>query len=1146
MEKQRFEALSRICLNNWHYIRHKTLSFHEEINFFTGHSGSGKSTVIDAMQIVLYANTDGRGFFNKAAADDSDRSLIEYLRGMVNIGEDNRFSYLRNQNFSSTIVLELRRTDTGECQCVGVVFDVETATNEISRMFFRHQGPLPEHGYRIAELGRTTEQQVSGNPEDKETKKHCPKTDRAMSVEEIKRWLLENFSKEECYFGSHNERFRRQLYDIWLGGLDAEKFPLLFKRAIPFRMNIRLEDFVKEYICMEQDIHIEDMQQSVMEYGRMQRKIEDTCQEISFLKEICLQYERMTEKRKQREICQYFGARLDILQGRMEISACQEKIHAFQENAEKAIQEMEKLQEEMEEMTARSEELFGQISMSGYAQMKEQLLSLNELTERLESSRVRWEQTAERLLGWEEEACVSNRTLWDIEAFVKGTIREEELIRLKKDLAELKQEAGKQQQRVQGELRELKKNLERAQEERRQLKAGNKAYPKELEQARTLLQNALCRETGKSVQVYILADLLDICDEEWRNAVEGYLGYQKLTLLVEPRYAAAALRIYEGLERERFCRISVLDTERMMMDKHSREPGALAEEVEARNDYAQAYIDFLLGRVIKCENVMELRQHKVGITKSCVSYRNYRVQHISPVFYTTSAYIGKNSVRQRIRLLDQTIEELEAAMGPKQELAREAERIQGREILGQELSVYLDWQRDREGYPQKQVEQNRLRIKLEELSSRNVKQWEEERSAILEQCNQKKDILRKRQRKVDELEREKQREQENLIRLNEALMIKEQVLAVQPAWEEELNQLLEEQYSPRYDLLRNEYLGKQAKAEEQRQQEMNRLVELRASYLRTYQNRNFSPTREDNQEYQELLDHLNDERLEEFRVRAAEQARTAVQHFKDDFIYKIRSAIKEALQQKDELNRIISRLDFGKDKYQFYMGRNKGPDGRYYDMFMDEALDINPSELSSGMDHQLNLFTMEHENHYGAMMNDLIRVFIPPENATAEELEESRRNMDKYADYRTYLSFDMQQLIQNEDGMLQIRLSRMLKKNSGGEGQNPLYVALLASFARMYKLDGNPGFLRNPTLRLVVLDEAFSKMDAEKVASCIQLIRGLGFQALISATNDKIQNYLETVDKIFVFANPNKKAISVQEFEKKEFERLQKRMEEDD
>ena len=263
-------------------------------------------------------------------------------------------------------------------------------------------------------------------------------------------------------------------------------------------------------------------------------------------------------------------------------------------------------------------------------------------------------------------------------------------------------------------------------------------------------------------------------------------------------------------------------------------------------------------------------------------------------------------------------------------------------------------------------------------------------------------------------------------------------------------------------------------------------------------------------------------------------------------MYKIRSAIKEALQRKDELNRMISHLDFGKDKYQFYIGKNKGADGRYYDMFMDEALEVNPSDLKIGFDNQLNMFSTEHENQYGAMINDLINLFIPPENATAEELEEAKRNMDKYSDYRTYLSFDMQQVIQNQDETIKIRLSRMIKKNSGGEGQNPLYVALLASFAQAYKIDLKPGPTRNPSIRLVVLDEAFSKMDAEKVASCIQLIRGLGFQAIISATNDKIQNYLETVDKIFVFANPGKKAISIQEFEKKEFVQLKQDIEEEE
>ena len=156
---------------------------------------------------------------------------------------------------------------------------------------------------------------------------------------------------------------------------------------------------------------------------------------------------------------------------------------------------------------------------------------------------------------------------------------------------------------------------------------------------------------------------------------------------------------------------------------------------------------------------------------------------------------------------------------------------------------------------------------------------------------------------------------------------------------------------------------------------------------------------------------------------------------------------------------------------------------------------------------------------------------------TDEELENAKRDMQKYSDYRTYLSFDMEQIVDGDE-KLTIGLSKMIKKNSGGEGQNPLYVALLASFAQAYGIHLSPKVRRNPSIRLVVLDEAFSKMDAEKVASCIDLIRNLGFQAIISATNDKIQNYLENVDKTFVYANPNKKNISIQEFEKCEFDNL--------
>lgn len=1129
MTNQRFEALSRMCLNNWHYIRHKVLSFNDGINFFTGHSGSGKSTVIDALQIVLYANTDGRGFFNKAAADDSDRSLIEYLRGMINIGEDNRFSYLRNQNFSSTIVLELKRTDTEECQCVGVVFDVETATNEISRLFFWHKGPIPDHHYCVDGSART------------------------MSTDEIKSWLLQNFAKEDYYYGSHNERFRKQLYDIYLGGLDAEKFPLLFKRAIPFRMNIKLEEFVKEYICMEQDIHIEDMQLSVMEYGRMRKKIEDTCKEIARLKEICDQHRVVEGIKTQMGDYGYYAAKLDILQDRLLASESQTKYQAYEETRKKALDDMEMREQEIKDLTDQEEELLRQISMTGYEQLKEQLASLNQLVERLASSKARWEQTATALKSWEEEDSVSNRVLWDIDEFAKGTISGEVLERLKHGLEEQRKDVAKQQQEAQSEIRQFKKSRAQAVEELEQLKIGNKAYPRELDEARTILQNRLYQETGKSVSVEILADLLDIRDEKWRNAVEGYMANNKLSLIVEPKYARTAMKIYQELDKEKYYQVAVLDTERVLADHHQVLDNALAEEVETSRDYVRAYVDFLLGKVVKCSDIDELRKCRIGITKDCVLYHNYRIQHINPAHYTKFAYIGKNSLRQRIKLLEKEIADLDEKQKPLQEVVKEADRVLTLEYLSQEASVYLEWKQDMDSYQDKVNQKKRLEAKIEQVKSQNVEVWEKERKAILDLREQRKEVQRQQQKTVHDLERDMEDEQKNGIAIQERLIEKERNLQKDETREEGLQELLKERAEKRriqaaagngtveplrFDVLRSEFLGKMTRSEEKRVVEMNKLVGMRTEYLRAYQNRNFSPTTEENEDYQELYDSLNFDSLDEYRKRAAEQAKTAVEHFKDDFMYKIRSAIKDALMRKDELNKIISRLDFGKDKYQFYIGKNKGSDGQYYDMFMDEALEVNPSDLDIGLDNQLNMFTMEHENHYGAMINDLINIFIPPENATPEEMEEAKRNMDKYADYRTYLSFDMQQLIQNEDETIKIGLSKMIKKNSGGEGQNPLYVALLASFAQAYKIDLKPGLQRNPTIRLVVLDEAFSKMDAEKVASCIQLIRGLGFQALISATNDKIQNYLETVDKIFVFANPNKKAISIQEFEKKEFDQL--------
>ena len=1142
---QAFKAVTRIVLNNWHYIDAKVLEMNRSINFFTGHSGSGKSTVIDALQILLYANTDGRGFFNKAAADDSDRSLIEYLRGMINIGENNQARYKRNRNFSTTIAMELTQTASGEKECIGVVFDVETATNEITRSFFWHKGGLPEHFYRVGgqmslDLDEPeAEGAASAGAEGRtlSVKKNTGEV-RAMSTAELKAWMSRNFAKDEWFATSNNERFRRNLYDVYLGGLDMEKFPRLFKRAIPFRMNIRLEDFVKEYICMEQDIHIEDMQESVILYGRMRQRIEDTAEEIGQLQEIQEGYEAVRAQEDLLGSLRYRTDRLTLMQMQEQISLLEARMETGKQDLQTLENTLEALNRQKEALSREHEEINREILQSGYGELEAKRRDLAENLELLLRSERRKNTLCESLAAWEEEESISNQALWDIEAFRKGEITGEGLLRLKKELGGLRDEAERQRQEAASEKRSLQKEAALLERDLKELQMGKKAYPKALEEARIQIQKSLYERTGKNVPVRVLADLLDIRDEKWRNALEGYLGWNKLTLMVEPAYAAQAMEAYEGLDAARFSHVALADTGKLSEQEFSVRSGSLAEEVECRDKYVKNYVNFLLGNVIKCESIEQLRQCRVGVTADCLLYQNFQLRRLNPEQYTKRAFIGEKSMKRRQKELAGQLAGLQEALEERAQEAQQAARLLGLEALSDPAETYLELFADVQEKRRKEEQLARLDKKLSEVGEGAVEALKEQLSAVDGKQRALEREIDTVKLKIHDQNRKMEKDSQDHLEKSEALLSGQKGLVSSKNWEEAFDGWFLGLKNPSFDALLRRTGEERENAGQLLEEKKNRLVDLRSDYLRKHPGRDFSASAADNADYQELLTRLSCEQIQEYEKIAEKQAKIAVEHFREDFIYKIRSAIKEAFLRRDELNRILRSLNFGKDRYQFRISRNRGADGAYYDMFMDESLEIDPSALSGSMDRQMDLFSMDHEKKYGALMNDLIRMFLPPQTADAKQQEEAKRNMEKYSDYRTYLSFEMEQIVEGDDRLV-IDLSKMIRKNSGGEGQNPLYVALLASFAQAYHISTSPGAVRRPTIRLVVLDEAFSKMDAEKVASCIELIRGLGFQAIISATNDKIQNYLENVDKTFVFANPNKKSISIQEFEKKDYGQLE-------
>ena len=67
------KKLTRMLMIRWYSYEKELIDF-DMINFLTGKTAAGKSTIIDALQLVILGDSSG-SYFNKAANQKSVRSL---------------------------------------------------------------------------------------------------------------------------------------------------------------------------------------------------------------------------------------------------------------------------------------------------------------------------------------------------------------------------------------------------------------------------------------------------------------------------------------------------------------------------------------------------------------------------------------------------------------------------------------------------------------------------------------------------------------------------------------------------------------------------------------------------------------------------------------------------------------------------------------------------------------------------------------------------------------------------------------------------------------------------------------------------------------------------------------------------------------
>ncbi len=174
------------------------------------------------------------------------------------------------------------------------------------------------------------------------------------------------------------------------------------------------------------------------------------------------------------------------------------------------------------------------------------------------------------------------------------------------------------------------------------------------------------------------------------------------------------------------------------------------------------------------------------------------------------------------------------------------------------------------------------------------------------------------------------------------------------------------------------------------------------------------------------------------------------------------------------------------------------------------------------------LFSQMFFDKYKTEVDELFSI-LTNDDGSLDAADYEHRTQE-YTDYRTYLSFDLE--VTNKEGESQ-RLSKTMGKKSGGEMQTPFYISVLASFAQLYRIQDKT----KNTVRIIIFDEAFSKMDGERIIKSIELLRKFNFQVLLSAPPDKIGDIATLVDSNLCVIREGKKT-RVAPFDSKHLEDL--------